>query len=267
MGTLGEQHGMAIVADDDPTVRVLARAALEEIGLSVEDTDDGVSALNLAAMMAPDIVFLDVTMPGMDGFRACVQMRRRFGDQFPIVMITGMDDPDSIRTAYESGATDFVTKPVNWELFKHRVQFVLRGRAVLKAWSDAREKSNTILDALPDTVVLVGSEGQVLDFRAGGSLERECFVGATGDRFREAAPELVDDRVMSFIEGVARSRRPYSSEHSARLRGQERDYEIRLVPIGDADVLCIFRDVSSRKEYARLITDYLSDRHHDAGRM
>lgn len=249
------QQPLAIVADDDPTIRLLARTALEQIGFSVIDVEDGSAALEAARTASPDIVFLDVSMPVIDGFAACREMRKRFDDSVPIVMITGMDDVVSINTAYEAGATDFITKPVNWELFKHRTQFAIRWKVIVEAWREAKGKTDAIIDALPDTIVHVGPDGRVLDFKPGSWIENKAFVGSVGDRLQEAAPGLVDDDSMSLIEGVARSRQPYSLEHSARLLGQEREYELRIVPIGEEDALCVFRDNSMRRMYSRFFND------------
>jgi signal transduction histidine kinase len=67
----------------------------------------------------------------MDGFATCAALRKLpGGEQLPIVIITGLDDVDSINRAYEVGATDFITKPINWALFGHRVRYVLRASQV-----------------------------------------------------------------------------------------------------------------------------------------
>ena len=64
-------------------------------------------------MLNPDIVLLDVQMPVLDGFQTCIELRQlKVGAQTPILMMTGLDDLESIERAYEVGATDFVTKPV-----------------------------------------------------------------------------------------------------------------------------------------------------------
>ena len=74
-----------------------------------------------------DIVLLDVTMPGLDGFETCRRLRRLpNGQDVPILMVTGRDDVEAIRRAYDVGATDFLTKPFNWLILEHRLRYMLR---------------------------------------------------------------------------------------------------------------------------------------------
>ena len=99
-----------LVADDDETTCVLMQAALIKAGHVVELAHDGGQAL-VAFEQAPfDMVMLDVDMPRMNGFATCAALRRRWGAELPIVMVTGMDDIASIEAAFEAGATDFIAK-------------------------------------------------------------------------------------------------------------------------------------------------------------
>ncbi len=77
--------------------------------------------------VVPDVVRLDVMMPKLDGFALCAQLRHhpKFS-HLPVVMITGLEDVQSINRAFETGATNFVTKPINWTLLGHQVKYALR---------------------------------------------------------------------------------------------------------------------------------------------
>jgi two-component system sensor histidine kinase/response regulator len=117
----------ALLVDDDPVLRMLARAALEQCGLLVDEAEDGKEALAAYQHTRPDIVLMDVMMPLMDGFEACRLLREMpEGDRTPVFMVTGLDDLDSITRAYEVGATDFITKPINPVVLSHRVRYMLR---------------------------------------------------------------------------------------------------------------------------------------------
>ena len=132
---------LALVVDDDTGVRLLLRAALENDGLRVAEAGDGASALELFDRLRPDIVALDVMMPEPDGFATCVQLRQRpHGQRTPVLMMTGLDDEESISRAFACGATDFITKPINGPIVPHRVRYILRAsRAMLElAGSQAR---------------------------------------------------------------------------------------------------------------------------------
>ncbi|MDD2336810.1 MAG: EAL domain-containing protein [Geobacteraceae bacterium] len=124
---------LVLVADDDRLIRVLVRKSLEAEGFRVEEAADGHEVISAFYMLQPDLIFLDVIMPGQDGFCICKQIRSMdSGDAVPIVMMTGLDDHESVKKAYEAGATDFITKPLNLALIGHRAQYVIRSSRALE---------------------------------------------------------------------------------------------------------------------------------------
>lgn len=122
-----EGQPVVLIVDDDMAQRLLMRQSLRETRLLIEEAADGREALNVFERITPDLVLMDVKMPHMDGFAACAAMRTFPGGQdIAIVLVTGLDDYESIKKAFEVGATDFITKPVNWPLLAHRVPYLLR---------------------------------------------------------------------------------------------------------------------------------------------
>jgi diguanylate cyclase (GGDEF)-like protein len=118
---------LVLVVDDDPVMRLLARESLEGAGFQVVEAENGRGALEICREKRPKILLLDVNMPVLDGFETCRQLRESaFGRHTPILMMTGLDDLDSIRRSYEVGATDFVNKPINWLILAQRVEYMLR---------------------------------------------------------------------------------------------------------------------------------------------
>jgi diguanylate cyclase (GGDEF)-like protein len=101
------------------------QAALQAYGYEVTVVEDGVAALAAFHAHPADIVLLDVEMPGLTGYEVCKKIRLMDSD-VPVVLITGHDDEASIDRAYETGATDFIVKPVNWTLIRHRLRYILR---------------------------------------------------------------------------------------------------------------------------------------------
>ena len=112
-----------LIADDEPTARLLMASALRNAGFSVVLAVDGEDALRQFRAHPCDIVMLDVDMPHLNGFEVCEILRTQVGNELPIIMVTGMDDLASIERAYESGATDFMSKPINWATVSHRFEF------------------------------------------------------------------------------------------------------------------------------------------------
>ena len=121
---------IAIIADDEDLGRLLLAETAAATGLEALSFDNGASALEAALSRDVDIVLLDVDMPGMDGYAVCRRLREepRFAT-VPIVMVTGHEDAAAIGRAFEAGATDFISKPVNWALLPRRLAYILRNAA------------------------------------------------------------------------------------------------------------------------------------------
>jgi len=122
-----------LVVDDDADARLVMRAALRKAGYAVRLADGGHDALRQFAAEPCDMVLLDVEMPDLGGHEVCARLRAQAGPLLPIVMVTGMDDLQSVEAAYEVGATDFIAKPVNWGLIGHRIRYLFRGHRTMLA--------------------------------------------------------------------------------------------------------------------------------------
>ncbi len=118
---------LVLLVDDDPMIRLLVRETLQQKGFVVEEAENGKIALGVMETCQPDVILLDVLMPEMDGFETCRALRELpQGEHVPIMMMTGLDDLESINHAFETGATDFITKPLNYAILGHRVRYLLR---------------------------------------------------------------------------------------------------------------------------------------------
>ncbi len=116
-----------LIIDDDEGIRLSLRFALEPSGYSVEEAENGSLGIDQFTTFLPDLILLDLMMPVMDGYETCSRIRNSSQGAFtPIIMLTGLDDIESIRKAFDVGATDFVTKPINYALLKYRIEYVLR---------------------------------------------------------------------------------------------------------------------------------------------
>ena len=122
--------GCAIIADDEDLGRLLLAEATRASGLTPLAFDNGSAALEAALANEVGIVLLDVDMPGLDGYEVCRRLRAepRFAC-VPIVMVTGHEDAAAIGRAFDAGATDFISKPVNWDLLPRRLDYILRNAA------------------------------------------------------------------------------------------------------------------------------------------
>lgn len=123
-----------LVSDDDLNVRLLTRQCLEAEGMTVVEAANGPETLDVFVAERPDLVFLDVEMPGMSGLEVCKRIRQMpQGESIPIMIVTGSDDRQSIDQGYDAGATQYKTKPVNWGLLGRDVHYMLRASNAFNA--------------------------------------------------------------------------------------------------------------------------------------
>ena len=118
-----------LVIDDDPAVISLLKRGLSYEGFAVETASSGHEGLERARERPPDLVILDVTMPGLSGFEVLEQLRAA-GEELPVLMLTARDAPADQVQGLESGADDYVVKPFTFEVLLARVHSLLRRRQV-----------------------------------------------------------------------------------------------------------------------------------------
>lgn len=120
-----------LVVEDNPIERQLVSKILRNAGFSVMGVDCGEIVMPTVLDHSPDIILLDALLPDIDGFDVCIHLRENPRSlHIPVIMLTGLDDVASIDRAYEVGATDFFTKPINHPLLVHRIRYLLRARQI-----------------------------------------------------------------------------------------------------------------------------------------
>jgi len=118
-----ENQFLVLIVDDEPFMRLLLRRFLEQEGYQIVEAQNGREALTVFNQMHPDIVLLDGMMPDMDGFECCTQLQLlESHKQTPVLMITGLEDQESVDRAFAVGAMDYVTKPIHWAVLRQRVK-------------------------------------------------------------------------------------------------------------------------------------------------
>jgi signal transduction histidine kinase len=118
---------MVLIVDDDATARETLVAMLEGENYELELARDGIQALQKLEQIQPDLILLDVMMPGMDGFEVCRRIRATpLLAELPIILLTALDDHDSLLKGIESGADDFLSKPADRRELTARVRTITR---------------------------------------------------------------------------------------------------------------------------------------------
>ncbi|MEV4310751.1 response regulator transcription factor [Actinocrispum sp. NPDC049592] len=130
------EHGRVLVVDDDETVRDVVRRYLELAGHEVTVAGDGELALSLVARAEPDLIVLDLMLPGIDGLEVCRRIRQY--STVPVVMLTALGEEENRIAGLQLGADDYVTKPFSPRELALRVSSVLRRARAVPAAAPAR---------------------------------------------------------------------------------------------------------------------------------
>jgi diguanylate cyclase (GGDEF)-like protein/PAS domain S-box-containing protein len=256
-----------LVADDDPIARSLTRAGLEQAGFLVLEAENGEGALVLFDQQRPDLVVLDVMMPGLDGFQTCEELRRRpGGDRVPVLIMTGLEDIESVSRAYEVGATDFASKSITALLLSHRVRYLLRGSRTLDALHESRTSLNRA-----QRIAQLGSWEWDLDTNRFLATEQTLRIlgttawkfGGTVESYKQTIhPDDLESWIQS-IEGLLSGQSPHSLDHRVmRITGVERmvheEAEVERTTEGHPiRVIGTVQDVSDRRQ-AEAQLEYLA---------
>jgi two-component system alkaline phosphatase synthesis response regulator PhoP len=132
----------ALVVEDDKSVSQLIRLYLAQAGYKVISAEDGLVGLRMALEDTPDIVLLDLNLPGMDGIEVCRNVRK--DSEVPIIMVTARVDEDDRLTGLDLGADDYVSKPFSPRELVARVNAVLRRTS---RDSEKRSESGNLVSA------------------------------------------------------------------------------------------------------------------------
>jgi diguanylate cyclase (GGDEF)-like protein len=127
-----DQSYLVHIVDDDKTLRQILSMSMSKAGFFTTESANGYDAISDFQNLMPDIILLDVMMPDMDGFEVCARIRQLpGGERVPIIMVTGQDDYQSITRAFNSGATDFVVKPINPLLLSYKIRYIIRANQAI----------------------------------------------------------------------------------------------------------------------------------------
>jgi diguanylate cyclase (GGDEF)-like protein len=251
---VSDQKPRVLVADDDSATRYIISSTLTHEGFHVMEARNGREAIDAYRAFPVDVILMDVEMPGTDGYEACTSIRAdENGYDVPIIVVTGNDDPESVDRAYKVGATDFISKPINWSLIGHRLRYILRGVRNQQALSVSEAENRALLAAIPDRIFVVDADGVILTHLTGedSRFERDELVGTHLDTvFPQDLNKTMNRCVAAVVETGEQSAVEYPMTTAVNgLRWQES----RFIAHGERRVLIINRDISERKFAERKI--------------
>lgn len=215
---------LVLVVDDERFTRLQLRKAMEQAGYRVVEAQDGTEALALFAQMHPDIVLLDALMPVMDGFSCCTQLQLLPGGlRTPILMITALEDQDSVDKAFSAGATDYITKPIHSRGLCQRVYRLLQASQATETLRQQQAQSRLNEECLQlalDAAHMGTWDWDIVSGKVTYSANARVNLGLT--------PNTIDDSYESFLEIVHPEDRNLVTHAVDATIAQKIDYDIEF---------------------------------------
>ncbi len=234
-----------LIADDDRSMRVALQNVLVKDGYEIEAVSDGIDAVSRCEKNMPDLIILDALMPNLNGFEACKKIRMlRGSSHVPILIVTALDDEKSIEQAFNSGATDYIPKPIHFAVMRQRISRLLKAS---RAEVHVRELAyNDSLTGLPNRTMFINQMQKLLKKVRRSSeilavmfldLDRFKYVNDTlGHNVGDMLLKSVAERILSCVR---------SADTVARLGGDE--FTLVLDGIEDRNVVASIADKICQK--------------------
>lgn len=216
-----EQVDRILIADDDRSMRLALMNMLDSDEYDLHEVENGQEALEYCTKNMPDLVLLDAMMPQMDGFNACEKIRTlENGGHIPILIVTALDDEESIERAFKVGATDYPPKPLHFAVLRQRISRLLHAAGVER---HVRQLAYTDpLTGLPNRTTLASHlNGLLVKARASKDMVAMLFLDL--DRFKLVNDTLghnIGDLLLKAVSGRLQ-RCVRGGDMVARLGGDE----------------------------------------------
>lgn len=191
-----------LVVDDTATNRQLLQVFLKKLGCRVLLAENGADAVRMFEEENPDLILMDVMMPGMDGYEATRRIKAAAGDRWvPIIFVSALDKDDSLVAGLEAGGDDYLAKPVNFVILQAKLRSLIRTLQLQNRLDETRRFNEAVTDNIADCVITIDERGQILAATAMSAVV-----------FGYAPDELVGRNVSMLMP------EPYRSAHDDYLR-------------------------------------------------
>ena len=242
------RSALIVVVDSNAESREVLKSTLAERGYQVEALDSAAMISAAFVEHGPELVILDSEYPDDECLASCEKIRRLpGGNTTPIVLLSDRGDAVSVDRAYRAGATDFFVKPVNWPTFSRRIENLIRVSEDNHNLRKTETELNLLLDALPDTLIVLNSEDIVADFIPGKLVNPLPRPAAERASVYEFLPALV---AKSWCRARAEAAEKGEHVQIEFSLGEQDDlcyYEARFVPFTERRTLAMVADISVRK--------------------
>ncbi|WNB74867.1 sigma-54-dependent Fis family transcriptional regulator [Methylomonas koyamae] len=243
-----------LMVDDNPVNLEELAFLLNDAGFDVLRAETGETALELAKSRQPDLVLLDVLMPGVDGFTTCATLKSHPATrEIPVLFMTALADTANKVQGFHVGAVDYITKPFQYEEVIARVQTHLTLQKLKSELQEKEQRLSRIFENAMDAILALDQDGRITMFNAAAEqmFRRKAAdtIGRAVDRF--LSPELYKT-VTNFRAGVPAKQAIWISEGMTARRGDDSEFPIeatisRVESSGQQLYILILRDINERK--------------------
>jgi PAS domain S-box-containing protein len=248
---------LILIADDEMDLRAMLRILLERDGYRIAEARNGQEAVDFCQQHLPDVVLLDILMPVLDGAAACAQIQALpGGDRLPVLMITALNDKQSIDRCFDAGATDYLTKPINNQVLRRRVRRLLRTRQAEEALRVNEARLSSIVHTATDAIVLTDSERRISLFNAAaerlfGYRADEIMGGTLDQIIAHVSDDICAELTKASAPIVTTEAGEYLQCNGRRQDGTELPIEVSLGSFeqdGQQMLTVTIRDITRRKQ-------------------
>lgn len=254
-----------LIVDDDEILRMLLKQFLEGEGYRVTEAVNGSEALEKLSSDAFDLVIMDIAMPGIDGLAVCEQMKSMLVDPPPVLMITALEDVESIDRSFSAGAVDLIRKPIQWSVLRNRIRYIIHAYHARREIEEMSRNYEMILEAAANGICGV-NEHRRISFVNPAALkmlgfEQDEVIGRPyGEIFKASKPGTDDfavDCCPFFQESSPKEPFHYDELRLERKDGTSFPVDCRSTPLLEgkkvAGAVLVFQDVTERQQAAEMI--------------
>lgn len=254
-----------LIVDDDEILRMLMRQFLEGEEYHVTEATDGGEALRILDEVAFDLVIMDIAMPGIDGLSVCEHLKSHLSKPPPVLMITALEDEESVDRAFSAGAVDLIRKPIQWSVLRNRIRYIINAYHTKREIEEMSRNYEMILDAAANGICGV-NENQHISFvnpaalKMLGYSQEEMIDKNYHDIFKASKPGTEDfdvDCCPFFQESEPKVSFHYDELRFLRHDGTSFPVDCRSTPILESNrvtgAVLVFQDVTERQQAAELI--------------
>lgn len=265
---MSERNTRILVAEDSPLLRTILVDTLSRYGYCVETAENGQEAIDKFIENPPDLMIMDADMPVLDGVSACARIRELPVARYVrIIIVTGHDEQDWVDRAYAAGATDYIMKPINWDVLRNRIHYILQAKTAEEALFDEKEKAQVTLESIADGVITTDAQQRVEYLNPVASLLTGWANHEAVGQPLEKVFQIVEENTKQQIPIPAPSALPEDRRlhHSEQLilchRDEQQEFAIEesAAPIRDRSgktigMVLVFHDVTENRQLSREIS-------------